>query len=253
MNKLLLLLAALFVSFQPSTLRAEEPAAPTIQAKADRADVIGFFFKESDAFFKQNVINGKLNYKAVKEKPEKLNELVKLIAGVDVEELEISQTKAFYINAYNVLVVKKVVDNYPIESPRQINRFFTKSEFMVAGQKLSLRQIEIRKLRKIYLDPRIEFALADGAVSGPGFKKGAYLPAELNDELEARTIRMMNDERYVKEETGEVVISELLKKNRSVLRKKKISLHDFVNSYRKQPINRSKKMVYAHYDWRLNV
>jgi hypothetical protein len=253
MNKLLLLLAALFVGFQPSIIQAEEPAAPIIQAKADRADVIKFFFKESDAFFKQNVNNGKLNFKAVKEKPEKLNELVKLIAGVDVEELEINQTKAFYINAYNILVVKKVVDNYPIESPRQINRFFTKSEYMVAGQKLSLKQIEVRKLRKIYLDPRIEFALADGAVSGPGFKKGAYLPEELNDELEARTNRLINDERYVKEETGKILVSELLKKNRSVLRKKKISLHDFINTYRKQPIHRAKKMVYAPYDWRLNV
>ena len=80
-----------------------------------------------------------------KENPEALDQLVVSIAEFYLNNQSEDYFTAFYINAYNVLVIKQVVDNYPINSPKDVTGFFDERKFTVAGEELTLDQIEFEK------------------------------------------------------------------------------------------------------------
>jgi hypothetical protein len=82
------------------------------------------FLDEADAFFKKQVINGKVDYDGLNKKSTSLNSLVKQIADFNAASLSDTERKAFYINAYNISVVDGIIKNYPTESPLPIPGFF---------------------------------------------------------------------------------------------------------------------------------
>ena len=110
------------------------------------------FFKKADQFFSTFVKNGKVDYKAIQSDPSSLNELVGLIESAEVNSSQVLGYQAFYINTYNLLVIKGVIANYPINSPLDIGGFFDKTKYIVAGNKLTLNDIENNSnVRNAYL------------------------------------------------------------------------------------------------------
>ncbi|MEO8495936.1 MAG: DUF547 domain-containing protein [Planctomycetota bacterium] len=53
---------------------------------------------------------------------------------------------AFYINAYNSCCIKAILDNYPLHTPKDVEGFFDKLKFDVAGEKLTVSEIEYDRL-----------------------------------------------------------------------------------------------------------
>ena len=82
------------------------------------------FFSKADAFFKTNVTNGRVHYKAIKENPADLNELLEAAKKITVAEANAKEYQAFWINGYNLLVIKGIVDSYPLKSPLDVGGFF---------------------------------------------------------------------------------------------------------------------------------
>ena len=107
------------------------------------------FFEKADGFFSKNVKNGRVNYKAIKADSAVLNELVDMTSKIDVSGEKASTYQSFYINAYNILVIKGIVDSYPVDSPLKIAGFFDSKKHVVSGEKLTLNSIENKKLRAI--------------------------------------------------------------------------------------------------------
>ena len=82
----------------------------TIQSFAQ--DNSAFFFPRADKFFNSVVKNDMVNYAAIKDNPVELNSLVMEIARFDLAAVPDPETrKAFWINAYNILVIHAVVQN----------------------------------------------------------------------------------------------------------------------------------------------
>src|SRR5215207_5453531 len=101
--------------------------------------------------------------------------------------------RAFWINAYNALVLRTVVNNYPIrgKSPqypsnsiRQIAGAFERMPHRVAGRSVTLDAIEKEILTPLG-DARVFLALGRGAVGGGRLKSEAYDAARLEDQLAA--------------------------------------------------------------------
>ena len=65
------------------------------------------FFKLSDTFFKENVSHGKVDYSKIHDNPESLNMLTDLAALVSVSKTNDKVYQAFWINAYNIFVIKQ--------------------------------------------------------------------------------------------------------------------------------------------------
>jgi len=98
---------------------------------------------------------------------------------------------AFWLNAYNALVLKTVVDHYPIQgraaqypahSIRQIPGAFDRLQHRVAGRMLTLDQIEQTVLAGFH-DPRLYFAIARGSIGGGRLRSEAFVPEQLENQL----------------------------------------------------------------------
>ena len=66
--------------------------------------------------------HGRVAYGALKAHPERLNAFLGQVQGLDGETYDGWTEKAkiaFWINAYNALTLKAIIDHYPIEAPRE--------------------------------------------------------------------------------------------------------------------------------------
>ncbi len=81
------------------------------------------FFDQADDFFHRHIQSGLIDYQAVEE-DELFDQLIQQIANAQVSDWTDEEKKAFYINAYNLLTIKGVLDNYPIASVQDVAGFF---------------------------------------------------------------------------------------------------------------------------------
>ena len=66
------------------------------------------FFTKADQFFKTHVSYGRVDYKNIKKDPSSLDELINMAAGITVSTSDPKTYQAFYINAYNLAVIKGI-------------------------------------------------------------------------------------------------------------------------------------------------
>lgn len=97
---------------------------------------------------------------------------------------------AFYINAYNILTMKVVSDNWPLESIKDVGSFFQpvwkREAGNINGETVTLNQVEHEILRKMN-EPRIHFAIVCASVSCPDLRSEPYIAAKLDQQLEDQT------------------------------------------------------------------
>ncbi len=112
---------------------------------------------------------------------------------------------AYWINAYNALVMKAVIQEWPVKSVRDIGwipyGFFWRKKFEAGEKKYTLNGIE-DILRKQLREPRIHFALVCAANSCPYLQREAYT-AENTERLLERGVRFfVNEPRNLKIDAG---------------------------------------------------
>jgi len=214
------------------------------------------FFNSTNQFFKNNVINGSVDYESLKTNPVILDQLVDKISKIDFNNLTNgNQEKAYLINVYNILVIKSVLKYYPLTSVMDIGNFFDKDIIAITNDDLSLNEIEKEILFKKYHDPRLHFALVCAAIGCPKIINSAYLPKNLDEILDKRTKITLNDKNYVRinENSKTVFISELFKWYKNDFELEDISIIQYINFYRETKIPEDYKIEYITYDWKLNT
>lgn len=110
------------------------------------------------------VSGGKVDYVGLRADQTDLDEYLKLVASAPTPG---AKEMAFYINAYNALVLKAIVKQDPL--PKNVTddkAFFEKTKYKVAGKDMTLNEIEA-KVRKEFKDARVHFAFNCGAQSCP--------------------------------------------------------------------------------------
>ncbi len=212
------------------------------------------FFTEADKFFKSNVSGGLVDYGAIKNNPAKLNGLVKFIGTTSLASSSKQEKKAFYINAYNVLVINQVIKNYPVKSPMDVAGFFDKNKHKIAGESLALNDLENKKLRAVYKDSRLHFVLVCAAISCPTIANYAYKPATLEQQLNARTRLALNSASFIRVKSADkkVLISEIFKWYKADFTNETGTLTAYLNKYRKTKVPAGYKVGHYTYNWTLN-
>jgi hypothetical protein len=219
------------------------------------AQNLEIFFKKTAYFLNENVSEGKVNYKKIKKSPSNLNELLKIASEIKVEKSKSNQYRAFWINAYNLTVIKSVVAQYPLKSPLDITGFFDKKTHSIAGVKITLNDIENKLLRgQFNNDPRFHFVLVCAGLGCPPIIKEAYLPNTIEDQLDRQTTLTLNNSEFIKvnEKKNKVQFSQIFEWYTTDFTTNDKSLIQFVNIYRKKPLPNSYKSSYYSYDWSLN-
>ncbi len=110
---------------------------------------------------------------------------VLILAATSADRLRRAEQFPFWINLYNALTVKVVLDHYPVEIIRDIDISpglfadgpWGKKLVTVEGEALSLDDIEHRILRPIWKDPRLHYVLNCAALGVPIFSPGRLPPA----------------------------------------------------------------------------
>jgi len=147
--------------------------------------------KTFDEFLDLYVRDGYVYYRALKSERSRFDAYVNSLAEVQVGALSHDEQLAFWLNAYNSLVLRTVIDHYPIQghspeyppkSIRQIPGAFERLTHRVAGRTLTLDQIEQTVLPTFH-DPRAYLALGRGSVGGGRLRSEAFSPARLEAQL----------------------------------------------------------------------
>ena len=202
-----------------------------------------------------NITAPENDYKKIKKSPGNLNELLKIASDIKVEKSKSNQYRAFWINAYNLTVIKSVVAQYPLKSPLDVPGFFDEKTHSIAGVKITLNDIENELLRgQFNNDPRFHFVLVCAGLGCPPIIKEAYLPNTIEDQLDRQTTLTLNSAEFIKvnEKKKKVQFSQIFEWYTSDFTVNNMSLIQFVNLYRKKQIPNSYKSSYYSYDWSLN-
>lgn len=217
------------------------------------AQDLNTFLNQTDDFFKAHVSDGKVAYSEINENPEVLNAILKLAEQVSVSKEDTNSYQAFWINAYNLSVIKGVINNYPTNSPLDDTGFFDKTEYRLGGKSITLNDIEHKLLRAQFKDPRFHFVLVCGALGCPPLISEAYLPNTLNEQLNIQTKIALNGTFLrVNMKKKRVEASQIMEWYKEDFTMNGISELDFINEYRQDKIPSNFKLKYFPYDWKVN-
>ncbi|MEM6964176.1 MAG: DUF547 domain-containing protein [Bacteroidota bacterium] len=209
------------------------------------------FFNDTHAFLQKNVENGRVDYANLKN-DKQLKSLIAVIANADVSGADDNTKQAFYINAYNLLVINNAAAKYPLQSVQDIPGFFDRKKNTVGGKSLTLNKLEKDYLLKPYKDARFHFVLVCGALGCPPITNFAYTPEKLEQQLELQTKLALNDPNFIKVNGNKVQLSQIFKWYTSDFGGSKRTILNFINKYRTNSIPTSAKVSYYNYDWSLN-
>jgi hypothetical protein len=212
------------------------------------------FTDEVDVFLKKYVNNGLVNYSKIKENKLEIEKLYRDAGTMDLGKATASEKKAFYINAYNIVVIHTVANHYPIASPMDVGGFFDKIKHLISGENLTLNELENKKLRQVYADGRLHFALVCAAKSCPSLMGEAYKSGKIEEQLNARTRITLNDPNWIKvfPKQKKVEISKIFEWYKDDFTSERGSALDWINQFRKEKIPATYDVSFYEYDWTLN-
>jgi Protein of unknown function, DUF547 len=139
------------------------------------------------------------------------------LAAVPIGQYNRPEQMVYWINLYNALVVRLVLDHYPIASIRDVQTQpgaagagpWREGLIEVEGTPLSLHDIAHRILRPIWRDPRVHYALACGAVGCPNLQPAPFAAGQLEHQLSEAAMAYVNDPRCIRIEGDHLGLSSL--------------------------------------------
>lgn len=131
------------------------------------------------------------------------------------------QRMAFWINAYNALTLRAIVDHFPIRagwfslgprnSIRQIEGVWTALTWDAAGRRVSLDDVEHRILRPEFGDARIHFAINCASVSCPPLAAVPFRAAALDAQLDEAARAYLASSQGLRFERDRLYVSSIFK------------------------------------------
>ncbi|MEE8348693.1 MAG: DUF547 domain-containing protein [Acidobacteriota bacterium] len=209
-----------------------------------------------------------VDYQGISEHRTGLDQYLKDVEGVSLKEYtgwSPSERLAFLINAYNAFTVKLIVDNYPVDSIKDLGGWIStpwkKPFFTLLGEERHLDNIEHDMIRVEFDEPRIHFAVNCAAVGCPALRKEAFVARRLDQQLEEATRSFLTDNRRnrYRADGQRLELSPIFRWYHNDFEHNQGSLEAFVadritrDPEARERIRRKKvKVVYLDYDWSLN-
>ena len=207
-----------------------------------------------------------VNYSALKEDQGALNKYLEQLMSISNNEFNSwsnNERKAFLINAYNAFTIKLIVQNYPVNSIKDIGGIFTspwKKKFfkLLDGRIKTLDQIEHNELRKKFEDYRIHAAVNCASKSCPPLRPRAFTAARLDTELDEQMELWLADEtrNEFKLDSNKIRLSMIFKWYRSDFETWGGGLGTVLLRYAPPQAadlwENNAKISYLSYDWSLN-
>ena len=226
--------------------------------------IILFFFTSNSLISQKNIHDiwdselkkyvddqGNVNYRGWKKNSKLLETYLKnLENNPPIEQWTKNDSLAYFINTYNAVTVKLILDNYPLSSIKDLIIPWWLKKFNLKNEKISLNFIEHKILRNMD-EPRIHFAINCASRSCPKLQNVAYYSHELENQLDNAANQFINDQTKNKVNVDRLILSKIFSWFSDDFGNK-IQLLKFVNKYSKIKILESARIEYLNYDWDLN-
>jgi hypothetical protein len=175
-----------------------------------------------DRFLKKYVVTNhpsginRIRYAAVTPEDRKsLDVYVQHLQQFEVTRFNRSEQRAYWINLYNALTLKIILDHYPVKSIRDIKispGLFSSGPWgakllTIQGQRASLDDIEHRILRPLWKDNRVHYAVNCASLGCPNLQPEAYTTENSEDLLEKGAREYVNHPRGVRLSGGRLQLS----------------------------------------------
>lgn len=210
------------------------------------------------------------DYAALKANAEDAAKLAGYLARLrylDPRKYARAEQQAYWINFYNALTVKIVLDAYPVDSIREIRKNWLAGlifrgpwkdvQAKVAGLEITLDTIENGILRLIWRDNRIHYVLNCASIGCPDLAATAFTAANTDELLDAGARAYVNDSRGVDfVDDRSIVISSIYDWYAADFGDSEQAIIEHLAQYAEKPLadrlrNFSGAVAYA-YDWNLN-
>ncbi len=228
----------------------------------EQMDSTGISNKIWDELLQKHVGDmGDVNYKGFVQAKDSLEDYLNILSSNPVNDSWSREAAlAYWINAYNAFTVKLIVDNYPVESIRDLNPTFYipmvrtvwhRKFFKIGGKEMNLDTIEHEILRKKFNEPRIHFAIVCASKSCPVLLNESFEEDKIYEQLDRQTKAFLADKSRNIIREDEVEISKIFSWFSGDFTKDG-SLIDFLNLYSPIEISEDASIRYVDYDWSLN-
>jgi hypothetical protein len=202
---------------------------------------------------------GLINYQGLLEEEDKLLDYLLTQRKVSPETAgwSAAEQEAYWINVYNAATVYLVLQYYPLTNVNDIrlkgkvHSLWEAPSVQVGGREYSLNQIEREKLTARFHDPRLHFALVQGAVSGPQLLAEAYDGGQLPQQLERQTKRFINDPARNAVAGSQPQLSGLFSFYAAEFGSR-AQLLEFINRYAHLPVAATAPVDFLPFSWALN-
>lgn len=156
----------------------------------------------------------RVDYKGIKTKAAgELKAYLAALQDITITEYPRDEQFAYWVNLYNAATVQVILDNYPLESIRDIGLLGQgpwKDKFLkVEGKKLSLDDVEHGILRPIWKDVRIHYAVNCASIGCPNLALKAYRAKTLEAMLDDAARAYINHPRGFARIKGRLVASNI--------------------------------------------
>lgn len=137
-----------------------------------------------------------------------LDDYIAKLEGIDPRHYNRSEQFAFWINLYNALTIKVVLDAYPVDTIRKVGSVINMGPWddkllTMQGQSVSLNDIEHGILRPIFSDNRVHYAVNCASFGCPNLSAQAYTAENLDEQLDEAATAFINSAKGVNVIEGE--------------------------------------------------
>lgn len=179
-----------------------------------------------------------------------------------ITSLNRNEQLAYWLNLYNVIVLNKVVSEYPklnLKSLRQGKRgnpsFWEEDVASVEGIPVSLSDIEAILFAN-YETPLVAFGLWQGAIGGPRIRNFAYSGTNVWQALEQNARELVNSNRGIRPPIGgKMKVSRFFQWMAPAFSNKDTEVLAFLRDYGEpgfiENIQKAEKLSYKIYDWQV--
>ena len=195
---------------------------------------------------------GNVNYKGIRADKTRFNTYLKSLSETPPQDSWTKdETLVYWMNVYNAFTIKLILDNYPVESIKDIDGPWNHRFIKIGDKWYTLNDVEHRIIRKMN-EPRIHFALVCAAVSCPILYNKAFTAKDLETDLVLLTKGFLNDTSKNELSENSIKVSKIFKWYGGDFKTNGSSLIDFLNQYSNVTISDKAKKSYKDYNWNLN-
>ncbi len=157
-------------------------------------------YKTFNTTLHTHVKDGMVDYQNIKTAPKNLNDALKKWGSITKGEFNSwseKQQLAFLFNVYNGSTIKLIVNNYPVDSIKDIGGFFKgpwdQEIVQLFDEVITLDHLEHQILRKEYDEPRLHLALVCAAKGCPPLRSEAYTAEHFDVQLDDQIQQLLSD------------------------------------------------------------